>query len=317
MHSEKKVGAMLRNYGIFLILVVLVVVLSLLDSNFISVDNIKNILRQCSVYAILAFGMTFVMISGGIDLSVGSVVALCSSVVALLIVRMGLNIWVAALLAVLAGGICGLLNGFLIAKLRVPFFIATAAMMYAARGLALVLTKENPVSGLPESFSIFGGRPQAPVPPQVIIMLILFVICYIVLYHTKMGRYAYAIGSSRKSARQSGVNVSNYTIMIYAICGLCAGVSGVIMASRLKIGSPIIADGYEMDAIAAVAIGGTSMTGGSGSIVFSLVGALVLTVIRVGLNILGVSTSVQKIIIGIVLAAVVAVDMLKKKRDDD
>ncbi|MGI6153166.1 MAG: ABC transporter permease [Christensenellaceae bacterium] len=303
-----------KKYGIFIILAALVIVLSLLDSSFMTPENLKNVLRQCSVYAILAFGMTFVVIAGGIDLSVGALVALSSSIVALFIVKAGMNMWVAVVLTVLIAGGFGFANGFFIAKLKVPFFIATSGMMYIARGLALVLTNESPVSGLPAEFSIFGGMPEWVIPPQVIIMIGVFIVCFILLNHTRMGRYTFAIGSSEKAAKQSGVNVNKYKMYIFMISGITAGISGVIMASRLKTGSPIIGDGYELDAIAAVAIGGTSMSGGSGSIVRSWVGALVLTVIRVGLNILGVSTSLQQIIIGAVIIGVVAIDMVKTKQ---
>ena len=225
--------------------------------------------------------------------------------------------WLAVILAILTGGVCGFLNGFFIAKLKVPFFIATAGMMNIVRGLALVLTKENPVTGLPDGFAIFGGIVNFFIPPQVIIAVVVFAICFILLNHTKMGRYTYAIGSNQRAAKQSGVNVDKYLIKIFTLNGLTAGVSGIIMASRLKIGSPIIADGYELDAIAAVAIGGTSMMGGEGSIVKTVIGALVLTIIRVGLNILGVTTSVQKIIIGCVIIAVVAIDMIDKRKQLD
>jgi ribose transport system permease protein len=305
-----EINNLLKKNAVFFILILLVISLSVMDHNFFTFANLVNVLRQCAVYEILAFGMTFVMISGRIDLSVGAIVALCSSSVSLLIVSLRLNMWIAVLIAILIGGICGLLNGFFITKLKVPFFIATAGMMYIARGVALIITRENPISGLPVAFEIFGGKASWPIPPQVIIAAIVFVILYIVMNHTKLGRYTYAIGSNCTAAQQSGVSVDKYSMMIFTICGLTAGLSGVIMASRLRIGSPVIAEGWELDAIAAVAIGGTSLMGGSGSIAKTIVGALVLIVIRVGLNILGVSTSLQKVIIGAVLIAVVALDML-------
>jgi ribose/xylose/arabinose/galactoside ABC-type transport system permease subunit len=311
--GKKSMIRFIKRNAVFLILIVLVVILSMLESNFFTLANLINILRQCAVYAILAYGMTFVMISGRIDLSVGAIVALCSSSVALLITRIDMNMWLAVALTILIGGACGFVNGVSITKLRVPFFIATAGMMYIARGIALIITKENPVSGLPSAFGIFGGKASWLIPPQVIIAAILFVIFYIVLNHTRLGRYTYAIGSNQVAAKQSGIAVDRFSIIIFTICGLCAGVVGVIMASRLQIGSPVIADGWELDAIAVVAIGGTSLMGGSGSIVKTIVGALVLTVIRVGLNILGISTSLQKVIIGVVLIAVVALDMLTHK----
>lgn len=311
-----------KTLGIFILLIILVAVMSILihfrtTAEFLTVSNMINLGRSCSVYALLAFGMTFVVISGGIDLSCSSILVLSGCVAALLMKDLGMNIWLAALLAVVVGGFCGLINGFCITKLRVPFFIATIGMMYAARGLANVLTKETPVTGLPSEFNIFGSATTGQVPNQVIIMLIVLVLCIIILRQTRFGRYTYAIGSNRLAAKQSGVNVDKYTMLIYTLCGVTAGIAGVIQASRLRIGSPIIAQGWEMSAIAAVVIGGASMNGGSGNIVFSLVGALVLSVISTGLNMLGISSTTQSIVIGVIIVAVVAVDMMTTKKEVD
>jgi ribose transport system permease protein len=312
MKNKSNFINIINKYAIYLILVLLILIISAINSNFFTVSNLINILRQCSVYAILAFGMTFVVISGGIDLSGGAVISLAGCVTALMMVSCHLNMWLAVLIGILVGGLCGLLNGLAITKLRVPFFLATVAMMYSARGVALVLTNENPVSGLPSEFAIFGGTVDFPIPPQVIIAVITFIVLGIILNQTKVGRYTFAIGSNRFAAKLSGVDVNKYTIIVYTISGLCAGIAGVIMAARLKVGSPIVAAGYEMDAVAAVAIGGTSMMGGSGSIAKSAVGAMVLTVIRVGLNVLGISSSVQNIVMGVVIVAVVSIDMRKR-----
>lgn len=311
-----------KTLGIFILLIVLVVAMTLLihfrtTSEFITVSNLINIGRQCSVYALLAFGMTFVVISGGIDLSCSSILVLSGCVAALLMKNMDMNIWLASLIAVITGGVCGLINGFCIAKLRVPFFIATIGMMYAARGLANVITKETPVTSLPTEFNIFGSATTGLIPNQIIIMLIVLVICFIILNKTRLGRYTYAIGSNRLAAKQSGVNVDKYTMLIYTLCGVTAGIAGVIQSSRLRIGSPIIAQGWEMSAIAAVVIGGASMMGGSGNIIFSLVGALVLSVISTGLNMLGISTTTQSIVVGVIIVAVVAIDMATAKKGTD
>lgn len=303
---------LVREFGIFGLFILLCAFLSFLSPHFLTVSNLINILRQSSIYAILAFGMTFVMLSGRIDLSVGSVLSLSSCIAGLSLLA-GFNIWLSALFAVLVGGFCGLINGFLIAKLRVPFFIATVGMMYAARGFALFITKGNPVSGLPSEFQLFGASYVGPIPMQVIIALFVFVVCYLILNHTRLGRYTYAIGSNEVATKMSGVNVEKYIMLIFTVSGLTAGIGGVIMASRLRIGSPIVAAGYDLDAIAAVAIGGTSLLGGEGNIIGTIIGALMLTVIRVGLNILGVSTFIQQIIIGCVIVGVVALDMWEKK----
>jgi len=312
MTIKARTSSILRDYGVWIILIFLVIVMSILDGNFLTRTNIVSVLRQCAPYAILAFGITFVIISGGIDLSGGAVIALSSCVVALLIVNSHLNMWVAVVLAVLAGGACGLFNGFAISKLRVPFFLTTVAMMYLARGTALILTKENSITGLPDGFAIFGGTVNFFLPPQVVIAVILFVILYIVLNHTRTGRYTYALGSSTPMARLSGINVDKQMMLVYTIAGICAGIAGVTMAARMKSGSPIIADGMQLDAICAVAIGGTSMRGGSGRLSNTIAGALVLTIIRVGLNMMGISSSKQQVIVGALIIIVVAIDMRRK-----
>lgn len=310
--SKGKLSVVVDRYAIYIILVALVAVLSIINPSFFSVSNLLNVLRQCSIYAILAMGMTFVIISGGIDLSVGALTACCSCFVAIFIVKWEMNMWLAVLLTIIIGAVIGAVNGFVIAKLKVPFFLATVGMMYILKGVSLVITNENSISGFPAEFAIFGGTVDFPIPPQVIIAAIVFVALFILLNHTKTGRYTFALGSNRETAKLSGVNVDRYTMNVYLLSGLCAGIAGVILAARLKVGSPITAQGYEMDAVCAVAIGGTSMLGGSGSLVKTLVGALVLTVIRVGLNMLNITTSIQQIIIGLVIVVVVALDMRKR-----
>lgn len=302
-----------RKYGTYIILAVLVIGLSIGADGFFSVGNLTNILRTTSVYVLLGCGMTFVMLSGCIDLSVGSIVALVGCISALYMSNGG-NMMVAVLLGIAAGVACGFINGFCIAKLKVPFFITTIGMMYAASGIALVITHETPISGLPDSFKIWGAKTIGIIPVQAIIAAAFFAVCFFILKFTKLGRYTYAIGSNERTAKLSGVNVDKYRIIIYTLNGLAASLAGIVVASRLSIGSPLIGDGYDIDAIAAAALGGVSMSGGEGSIVKTIVGAFILCVIRTGLNILGISTSNQKIIIGIVLIVVVAVDMLDRRK---
>ena len=312
MKPNVRISSIVKDYGVWIILVVLFIVLSMLDKNFLSQTNVISILRQCAPYAILAFGINFVIIAGGIDLSGGAVIALSSCVVAMLMVYGHLNMWLAVPLAILVGGLCGLFNGFAISKLKVPFFLTTVAMMYLARGIALVVSKENTITGLPAGFAIFGGTTKFFLPPQVVIAVIVFIVLYIILNHTKTGRYTYALGSNTPMARLSGINVDLQLMKVYMIAGLCAGIAGVIMAARMKSGSPIIADGMQLDAICAVAIGGTSMKGGAGKLQNTIAGSLVLTIIRSGLNMLAISSSVQQIIIGALIVIVVAVDLRKK-----
>jgi ribose transport system permease protein len=322
MQQQSKGRIIYRKYGTYIILIVLIILLSIFADGFLSLSNLTNILRTTSIYAVLGCGMTFVMLSGKIDLSVGSIMALVGCVAALCL-KAGYGVLISTLIGLAVGVVCGLINGFCIAKLRVPFFIMTAGMMYMASGIALVFTHEtsigiysNGTTGL--KFDIWGARTFLDniLPSQFIIAAIFFVICFYILKNTKMGRYTYAIGSNVKTAKLSGVNINKYTILIFTLNGLAAAIAGIIMASRLKMGSPTVGEGYEIDAIAAAAIGGTSMSGGEGSIVKTMVGAFILCIIRTGLNVIGVSSSNQKIIIGAILVLVVALDMLDKRKSE-
>ena len=313
-------GRMIYNkFGTYIILVVLVIFFSIVGDGFFSVQNLTNILRTAGVYAVFGCGMTFVMISGRIDLSVGSIAALVGCVAAICI-KNGMGVIPASVIAIIVGIICGLVNGVCIAKLKIPFFIMTAGMMYAASGLALVITRETSIGIRTEagklSFDFWGASTAGIIPSQFIVAIIFFIICFYIMKNTKMGRYTYAIGSNEKTTRLSGVNVDLYTILIFTLNGLAAAIGGLILASRLRSGSPNVADsGYNILAIASAAIGGTSLSGGEGNIAKTIVGAFVLCVISTGLNIMGVASSNQKIIIGAVLVIVVAVDMIGKREE--
>lgn len=245
----------------------------------------------------------------------GNTLNLCSCVVAMLIVNQGMNMWLAVILTLLVGVIVGFCNAFIVTKLKVNPFLGTLGTMYIIKGVALWITNENPITGLPEQFQIFGGSPDwLPVPPQFIIAVVLFVVLYVVLRHTRLGRHVYAVGSNEQAARLSGIKVTRIKFFIFMLSGFCAALAGIIMASRLQLGSPVLTSSYEMDAIAAVCIGGTSSGGGDGSLGKTVCGALALTVIRVGLNILRISTSIQQIVIGAVIVAAVAIDMYGRSR---
>lgn len=316
MKQKVSIMDLYKKYGIYFILLVLIVVLSILaPSSFLTLSNLVNVLRQCSVYAILAFGMTYIFIGDSLDLSVGNTLNLCSCVVAMLIVNQGMNMWLAVLITLFVGVLVGACNAFVVTKLKVNPFLGTLGTMYIIKGVSLFITHENPITGLPEGFKIFGGNPDwLPVPPQFLIALILFVILYIVLRHTKLGRHVYAVGSNSEAARLSGINVTKIKFFIFMLSGFCAAVAGVVMASRLQLGSPVLTSSYEMDAIAAVCIGGTSSGGGDGSLGKTVCGALALTIIRVGLNILRISTSIQQIVIGAVIIATIAIDVYGRSR---
>lgn len=316
MKPKRSFAELYKAYGIYVLLVVLIAVLSIMrPESFFSVSNLVNVLRQCSVYAILAFGMTYIFIGDGLDLSVGNTLNLCSCVVAMLIVNQGMNMWLAVLITLCVGIVVGFCNAFIVTKLKVNPFLGTLGTMYIIKGIALYITNENPITGLPAQFEIFGGNPEwLPVPPQFIIAVVLFVVLYVVLRHTRLGRHVYAVGSNEQAARLSGIKVTRIKFFIFMLSGFCAALAGIVMASRLQLGSPVLTNAYEMDAIAAVCIGGTSSGGGDGSLGKTVCGALALTVIRVGLNILRISTSIQQIVIGAVIVAAVAIDMYGRNR---
>ena len=316
MKPKRSFAELYKAYGIYVLLVILCVVLSILaPGSFLTPSNLINILRQCSVYAILAFGMTYIFIGDALDLSVGNTLNLCSCVVAMLIVQQGMNMWLAVLITLCVGVLVGACNAFVVTKLRVNPFLGTLGTMYIIKGISLYITNENPITGLPEEFKLFGGNLEwLPVPPQFVIAVIVFLVLYVVLRHTKLGRHVYAVGSNADAARLSGIKVSQVKFFIFMLSGFCAALAGVVMASRLQLGSPVLTSAYEMDAIAAVCIGGTSSGGGDGSLGKTVCGALALTVIRVGLNILRISTSIQQLVIGAVIVAAVAIDMYGRSR---
>ncbi len=306
-------------YGTYIILVALVILFSILGSGFFSVGNLTNILRTGAVYILFGCGMTFVMVSGKIDLSIGAIAALVGCVAAICM-QGGMRPLLASIVGLGVGLLCGFANGFCIAKLKVPFFIMTAGMMYAASGLALVITHETSIrisnnDAANIQFTFWGSKTIWIIPSQFIVAIIFFIICFYLMRNTKMGRYTYAIGSNEQTARLSGVNVDLYNILIFTLNGLAAAIAGLVLASRLRTGSPNVADGgYNILAIAAAAIGGTSLSGGEGSIAKTVVGAFVICVISTGLNIMGVTSSVQNIVIGAVLVIVVAIDMFGRRR---
>lgn len=303
-----------RRFGTVIGLLVLCAVLWALTPHFLTVSNLLNIVQQTSINAIVAAGMTFVIISGGIDLSVGSIVAL-SGVVLGSLLQSGhpLVIAIPAALAVGIGG--GLLNGALVSFGGLPPFIATLGMMSVARGAALLFTEGRPVSGFDEGFRWLATGNVGFIPAPVLVMLLVYVAAHIVLTRTTFGRYVYAIGGNEEATRLSGVAVRFHKTAIYCVSGLMSAVAAIVLTARLNSAQPIAGMMYELDAIAATVIGGTSLMGGEGSLGGTLVGALIMGVLRNGLNLLGVSSFLQQIVIGAVIVGAVLVDtMLKRHR---
>ncbi|EOA6550896.1 ribose ABC transporter permease [Vibrio vulnificus] len=296
-------------------LLFLIVVVSFLNPNFFTVDNILNILRQTSVNAIIAVGMTLVILTAGIDLSVGSVLALCGAFAASL-VAMEVPVLIAVPTALLAGAALGAISGVIIAKGKVQAFIATLVTMTLLRGVTMVYTDGRPIStgftDTADAFAWFGTGYALGIPVPVWLMVIVFSAAWYLLNHTRFGRYVYALGGNESATRLSGINVDKVKIGVYAICGLLAALAGIIVTSRLSSAQPTAGMGYELDAIAAVVLGGTSLMGGKGRIMGTLIGALIIGFLNNALNLLDVSSYYQMIAKAAVILLAVMVDNKNK-----
>jgi ribose/xylose/arabinose/galactoside ABC-type transport system permease subunit len=302
-----------RRFGTLVGLLLLCAVLWALTPHFLTVSNLLNVAQQTAINAIVAAGMTFVILSGGIDLSVGSIVAV-SGVVLGSLLHLELPVAVSLLAALVVGVACGLLNGVLISVGRLPAFIATLGMMSVARGAALVYTEGRPVSGFDEGFRLIATGSIGFIPAPVILMLLVYAVAHVVLTRTTFGRYVYAIGGNEEATRLSGVAVRFHKTAIYGVSGLMSAIAAIALTARLNSAQPIAGMMYELDAIAAVVIGGTSLMGGEGSLAGTLVGALIMGVLRNGLNLLGVSSFLQQIVIGGVIVGAVLVDTILKRQ---
>ena len=312
--SKQQVMGILRKTGILWALLILIIILSSVSPVFLTVRNFINIFRQASITSILAIGMTYVLLTGGIDLSVGSVTALAGVFAAYVgIADKGHPLALCYVVAIGTGLICGLINGIGVAYIGFPAFIMTLGMMGIARGMAQVFTGGSPIFGVSDAFADIAGGVTFGIPNLVYYMLVIFVVAYIMLTKTLPGRRIYAIGGNPEAARLSGVNVKRYLVYVYGICGALAGLCGILMASRITSGNPIAATNYEMDAISAAVIGGVSMTGGSGSLLGTIVGAFILIVIQNGFDILGISPFYKQIVQGAIILFAVFIDLRSKK----
>ncbi|HZG73666.1 MAG TPA: ribose ABC transporter permease RbsC [Chondromyces sp.] len=301
-----------QKLGPFLGLIILVIIVSVLNPSFLAPLNILNLLRQVAINALIAFGMTFVILTGGIDLSVGAILALSSALMAGMIVS-GIDPILAILIGTLLGAIMGAVNGLLITKGKMAPFIATLATMTIFRGLTLVYTDGNPITGLGDNylFQLFGRGYFLGIPVPAITMIIAFGILWVILHKTAFGRQTYAIGGNEKASIISGIKVDRVKIMIYSLAGTLAALAGAILTSRLNSAQPTAGTSYELDAIAAVVLGGTSLSGGRGRIVGTLIGALIIGILNNGLNLLGVSSFYQMVVKGIVILIAVLIDRKK------
>jgi ribose transport system permease protein len=305
-------NAITQKLGPLLGLIILVVIVSILNPSFLEPLNILNLLRQVAINALIAFGMTFVILTGGIDLSVGAILALSSALTAGMMVS-GIDPILAIIIGCILGGLMGTVNGLFITRGKMAPFIATLATMTIFRGLTLVYTGGNPITGLGDNylFQLFGRGYFLGIPVPAITMIVTFVVLFIILHKTPFGRKTYAIGGNEKAALISGIKVPNVKIMIYSLSGMLAALAGAILTSRLNSAQPTAGTSYELDAIAAVVLGGTSLSGGKGRIFGTLIGALIIGTLNNGLNLLGVSSFYQMVVKGIVILIAVLLDRKK------
>lgn len=315
--TEKKKGSpkdYLGKLGPLLALIVLVILVSIVNPSFIASTNLLNLLRQVSTNALIAFGMTFVIITGGIDLSVGSTLALSSALMAGTIAA-GMDPLLAMILSLVVGTVFGAVNGLLITKGNMAPFIATLATMTIYRGLTLVYTNGNPITGIGDSFIFkFVGRGYLfGIPFPVVLMIVSFILLYILLHKMTFGRKTFAIGGNEKASFIAGIKNDRIKTGIYALSGLMASLAGIIITSRLDSAQPTAGTSYEMDAIASVVLGGTSLSGGRGRLVGTLIGALIIGTLNNGMNLLGISSFYQQVVKGIVIIIAVLLDRKNKK----
>ena len=302
-------------------LLVIFAVFSVLSPYFLTKDNVLGILLATGVNGVLALGVTFVIITGGIDLSVGTVMTLSAVMTGVAITNAGLPIPVGIVAGLATGMVCGLVNGLVISRMRVPPFIATLGMMMIARGLSLVISGVKPIyfNDTPVFRQLTMGSvvgtviPGLPIPNAVLVLFGAALVAAFILAKTVLGRYAIAIGSNEEATRLSGVNVANWKTAIYALCGLFAGLAGVMIASRLNSAQPALGAGYELDAIAAVVIGGTSLSGGEGTILGTIIGAFIISTLTNGLRILGVPQEWQMVVTGVIVILAVYLDILRRR----
>ncbi len=321
-NTEKRdIGAFLKRQAqqslAFGTLVVLLVFFSIASPNFFTFSNIASVLLSTAVIGILALGTTFVIITGGIDLSIGTGMALCSVMTGMFITNWGLPVWVGVIGGIATGVLMGLINGINVTVLRLPPFIATLAMMMIAGGLALVISGVAPIyfsTSAPDFKRIALGTIISGIPNAVLVTAVLAIVAWLVLSKTLLGRYTFAIGSNEEATRLSGVNTRSWTIYIYMFAGAFTGVAGIVIAARLDSAQPQIGSGYELQAIAAVIIGGTSLLGGRGSILGTVIGALIMSVLVNGLSILSIQTEWRNVVVGIVVLLAVFFDSLRNRQ---
>lgn len=303
-----------NKFGALFGLIILSITLAILSPSFLKIDNLMNIARQSSINALLSIGMLLPILTAGIDLSVGSILAFSIVVTGVVTVMWGMPPALGIFVCLLVGALAGLLNGLLLTKLRLPHpFISTLGTMNVFRGLALIITGATPIFGFAYVINFTGQANVGFIPVSFILVIVISIIFHIFLTRTATGRYIYAIGGNKEAARLSGIPVDRVLIKVYTLSGLMAGLGGLVLIGRTNAASPIAGLTYELDAIAAVIIGGASFFGGVGTVWGTLIGAMIIAVLRNGLNLLGTSTDIQTVVIGTVIILAVYVDVLRRR----
>ena len=306
----------------FASLIGLMAFFSFASPSFMQVDNIMGILQSTAVNGVLAIACTFIIITAGIDLSVGTMMTFCSVMTGVVLTNMGMPLWTGVVTSIFFGALCGFTSGFMIAKMKIPPFIATLGMMLLTKGLSLVISGTKPIyfndtegfTAIAQDSLIGEILPSLPIPNAVLILFIVAIAATFILNKTILGTYTFALGSNEEAVRLSGVNTDRWKIIVYSFAGGICGIAGLLMASRLNSAQPALGQGYELDAIAAVVIGGTSLSGGSGTILGTIIGAFIMSVLTNGLRIMSVAQEWQIIMTGIIIILAVFADNMRKKK---
>lgn len=308
----RKILDLYGKVGVYFLLLIVVVVFALLSDVFLSINNLKNIGKQVSMIGICAAGISMVILTGGIDISCGSIIALVTVIGAYTMTAWGWSMWAAIAICLVLGAVLGCWNGIVITYFKLPPMIATLAMQIIARGIGFIITKGTPIYGLPEEIKSIAQGEVLGLPVPVLIMAVIFIISYWFLEKTYMGRRIYALGGNAEAARLSGINVDQITIMVYTISSLMSAVAGVVMLSRINSGQPNTAQSYEMNVIPSAVLGGISLNGGEGKILNVIAGVLIMGCLSTGMTIIGLNEYWQYIVKGVVLTVTVAIDNAQK-----
>ena len=313
MQNNKKAILALLNYGIIVVMLLMIVIFSIFSDNFFTTNTLFTILRRVAITGIISVGMTFVLLTGGIDLSVGSIAGCTAVTAAILMKNFSVSIFLAIVITIVLSVIYGAINGLCITKLNIPPLIATLGLQTSLRGLAFIVTGGLPVFGFGSGFSKFAAATLFGIPYMVILLVLIFIIGIFVLKKTTIGRHIYGVGGNEEASRLSGVNVVRVKMFAYSLCGFLSGVAGLVLLSRTGSGQPSLGDGYEMDAITSVVLGGVSLSGGEGSLPMVTVGVLIMGILSTGMIMCNINDYVQQLVQGIVLIGAVAFSQFSMK----